>query len=100
MMIVIITGEIDLSVGSFAALIGAIAGVLLVTHDMPVYLAIIICLVLGALIGAWQGVWIAYFNIPSFIVTLVGMLTFRVLTLVVLVGTELGTLLYICRSLR
>ena len=36
MMIVIITGEIDLSVGSFAALIGAIAGVLLVTHDMPV----------------------------------------------------------------
>src|SRR5699024_8158181 len=68
MMIVIITGEIDLSVGSFAALIGAIAGVLLVTHDMPVYLAIIICLVLGALIGAWQGVWIAYFNIPSFIV--------------------------------
>jgi len=90
MMIVIITGEIDLSVGSFAALIGAIAGVLLVTHDMPVYLAIIICLVLGALIGAWQGVWIAYFNIPSFIVTLGGMLTFRGLTLVVLGGKTLA----------
>src|SRR5699024_5461972 len=90
MMIVIITGEIDLSVGSFAALIGAIAGVLLVTHEMPVYLAMIICLVLGALIGAWQGVRIAYFNIPSFIVTLGGMLTFRGLTLVVLGGKPLA----------
>src|SRR5699024_12538273 len=68
MMIVIITGEIDLSDGSFAALIGAIAGVLLVTHDMPVYLAILICLVFGSLIGAWHGLLISYFYIPSFIV--------------------------------
>src|SRR5690625_618378 len=60
MMLVIITGEIDLSVGSVAAFIGAIAGVLLVTLDLPVFLAIIICLLLGALIGAWQGFWTAY----------------------------------------
>src|SRR5699024_2127768 len=77
MRIVIITGEIDLSVGLFAALIGAIAGVLLFTHDMPVYLAIIICLVLGVLIGAWHLVCIAYFTIHYIIVTLGGMLTFR-----------------------
>src|SRR5690625_3757665 len=49
MMLVIITGEIDLSVGSVAAFIGAIAGILLVSYDVPVYLAIILCLVLGAL---------------------------------------------------
>src|SRR5699024_12121015 len=68
MMIVIITGEIDLSVGSFAALIGAIAGVLLVTHDMPVYLTIIICIVLGALFASYQYVWIVYFNLLFFII--------------------------------
>lgn len=90
MMLVIITGEIDLSVGSVAAFIGAIAGVLLVTHDLPVYVAILLCLLIGAGIGAWQGLWIAYFNIPSFIVTLAGMLIFRGLTLVVLNGRTLA----------
>lgn len=90
MMLVIITGEIDLSVGSVAAFIGAVAGVLLVTYDVPVYLAIFLCLVLGAIIGAWQGFWIAYLNIPSFIVTLAGMLIFRGLTLVVLNGKTLA----------
>ena len=90
MMLVIITGEIDLSVGSVAAFIGAIAGILLVSNDMPVFLAVIICLLLGALIGAWQGFWVAYVNIPSFIVTLAGMLIFRGLTLVVLNGKTIA----------
>lgn len=90
MMLVIITGEIDLSVGSLAAFIGAVSGVLLVTHDMPVYVGILLCLILGALIGAWQGFWVAYVNIPSFIVTLAGMLIFRGLTLVVLQGQTLA----------
>ena len=90
MMLIIITGEIDLSVGSVAAFIGAVSGVLLVTYDIPVYIAIILCLVLGAVIGAWQGFWVAYINIPSFIVTLAGMLIFRGLTLVVLQGRTLA----------
>lgn len=90
MMLIIITGEIDLSVGSVAAFIGAIAGILLVTYDVPVYMAIILCLLLGALIGAWQGFWVAYMNIPSFIVTLAGMLIFRGLTLVVLDGKTIA----------
>lgn len=90
MMLIIITGEIDLSVGSVAAFVGAVSGVLLVTHDLPVYLAIILCLVLGAVIGAWQGFWVAYVNIPSFIVTLAGMLIFRGLTLVVLQGQTIA----------
>lgn len=90
MMLIIITGEIDLSVGSVAAFIGAVAGVLLVTYELPVYLAIFLCLVVGALIGAWQGFWVAYVNIPAFIVTLGGMLIFRGLTLVVLGGQTLA----------
>lgn len=90
MMLIIITGEIDLSVGSVAAFIGAISGVLLVTHDLPIIVAIIISLAIGALIGAWQGFWTAYMNIPSFIVTLAGMLIFRGLTLVVLQGRTLA----------
>lgn len=90
MMLVIITGEIDLSVGSVAAFSGAVAGVLLVNYDLPIILTIFICLGVGALIGAWQGVWVAYFNIPSFIVTLAGMLIFRGLTLVVLGGRTLA----------
>lgn len=90
MMLVIITGEIDLSVGSVAAFVGAVSGILLVTHDIPVYAAIILCLILGAIIGAWQGFWVAYVNIPSFIVTLAGMLIFRGLTLIALDGRTLA----------
>ncbi|WP_102028102.1 multiple monosaccharide ABC transporter permease [Salirhabdus sp. Marseille-P4669] len=90
MMLVIITGEIDLSVGSIAAFIGAVAGVLLVNWDLPVLLAIVLCLGIGALIGAWQGFWVAYVNIPAFIVTLAGMLVFRGLTLIVLQGQTIA----------
>lgn len=90
MTLIIITGEIDLSVGSVAAFIGAVSGVLLVTFNIPVYLAIILCLIIGALIGAWQGFWVAYIKIPAFIVTLAGMLIFRGLTLVVLQGRTIA----------
>src|SRR6185295_20161052 len=77
MVIVIICGHIDLSVGSIAGFIGAISGVLMVRNDMPWILAVGVCIAMGALIGAWQGFWIAYVGIPSFIVTLGGMLLFR-----------------------
>ncbi|MFB4168432.1 multiple monosaccharide ABC transporter permease [Virgibacillus sp. JSM 102003] len=90
MMLVIITGEIDLSVGSVAAFVGAVAGVLLVSWELPVIVGILLCLVLGAVIGAWQGFWIAFVNIPAFIVTLAGMLIFRGLTLVVLDGKTIA----------
>src|SRR5699024_5267233 len=90
MMVVIITSEIHYSVGYVASYIRAIVGLLLVSFALPVFLAIIICLLLGALIGAWQGFWTAYLKIPSFIVTLAGMLIFRGLTLVVLGGRTLA----------
>ncbi|MFC4402162.1 multiple monosaccharide ABC transporter permease [Gracilibacillus xinjiangensis] len=90
MVLVIITGNIDLSVGSVVAIIGAIAGVLIINMNVPVWAAVVIALVAGALIGVWQGFWVAYVGIPSFIVTLAGMLIFRGLTLYLLDGQSLA----------
>ncbi|UOQ84149.1 multiple monosaccharide ABC transporter permease [Gracilibacillus salinarum] len=90
MVLVIITGNIDLSVGSIVAFIGAIAGVLIINMDVPVWLAVLIAIAAGALIGVWQGFWISYVGIPSFIVTLAGMLIFRGLTLWLLDGQSLA----------
>jgi putative multiple sugar transport system permease protein len=77
MVIVIIARHIDLSVGSVAAFVGAVAATLMTKYDVPWVLAVILCLGLGGLIGAWHGFWVAYVGIPAFIVTLAGMLLFR-----------------------
>ncbi|MGI8384333.1 multiple monosaccharide ABC transporter permease [Robertmurraya sp. P23] len=90
MVLVIITGHIDLSVGSIAAFVGAISGILIVQYNMSTFMAIIISLLIGGIIGAWQGFWIAYMKIPAFIVTLAGMLLFRGLTMVVLKGQSIS----------
>lgn len=91
MVIVIVAGHIDLSVGSVAAFIGAVSGVFAVKMEMPWWIAIILSLAIGALVGAWQGFWIAYVGIPAFIVTLAGMLIFRGLALVVLGNSNIGS---------
>ncbi|MFE1023429.1 multiple monosaccharide ABC transporter permease [Streptomyces sp. NPDC058818] len=90
MMLVIIAGHIDLSVGSLTAFIGAMAAVLMVDNDLPWPLAVALCLAIGAAAGAVQGFFIAYLGIPSFIVTLAGMLLFRGLTEIFLKGQTLG----------
>ncbi len=90
MLLVILTGNVDLSVGSVAAFIGAISAVFMVTYKMPVVVAVPLCLLIGALVGAWQGFWIAYIRMPAFIVTLAGMLVFRGLTMVLLKGQTLA----------
>src|SRR5258706_8694052 len=90
MLLVIVTGHIDLSVGSVAGFIGAVAAVLIVKSGMHYIPATLICLALGALIGAAQGYWVAYFKIPSFIVTLAGMLVFKGLALAILAGQSVG----------
>jgi len=90
MLLVIITGNVDLSVGSIAAFVGAISAMLILDYKIPVLPTMIICLIIGALIGAWQGFWIAYVKIPAFIVTLAGQLIFRGLTLVILKGQTLA----------
>jgi putative multiple sugar transport system permease protein len=90
MILVIISGHIDLSVGSVVAVTGGLCAVLTVNWGMPWWLAVLVTLVAGALIGAAQGYWVAFFGIPAFIVTLGGMLVFRALTLTVLGNQGIG----------
>lgn len=90
LMCILTGGNIDLSVGSIVALVGALAGTLIVTNGMNVYLAIAICLAVGILIGIWQGFWIAYVRIPAFIVTLAGMLLWRGVALMILGGLTIS----------
>ena len=90
MLIVIVAGHIDLSVGSVMGFVGALAAVMIVNWDWPVSAAIPVCLVMGGLIGAWHGYWIAFWRIPSFIVTLAGMLVFRGASLWLLEGQSVG----------
>jgi putative multiple sugar transport system permease protein len=100
MVMVIIAGHIDLSVGSIAAFIGAVAGVFVVRPleqdgwewlpAMPWFVGIIAAILVGALVGVWQGFWVAYVGIPAFIVTLAGMLIFRGLALMTLQNSNIG----------
>ena len=92
MMLVIITGHIDLSVGSVVAFTGAMAAIMLNSWGLPTVVVVPAALLLGALIGAWQGFWIAYVGVPAFIVTLAGMLVFRGATLAVLGGESIAPL--------
>jgi putative multiple sugar transport system permease protein len=90
MLLVIVAGHIDLSVGSTVGFVGALAAVLIVNVGMPAVPAALICLAVGGAIGAAQGYWVAYLRIPSFIVTLAGMLIFKGLTLALLQGQSVG----------
>ncbi|MES5821366.1 multiple monosaccharide ABC transporter permease [Streptomyces sp. RG80] len=90
MMLVIISGHIDLSVGSLTAFVGAFAAILTVQHDVAWPVALVLCLVCGAVAGGIQGFLIAYLGIPSFIVTLAGMLIFRGFTEILLDGQTLS----------
>ncbi len=86
MLLCILTGNIDLSVGSVAAFIGATSAVFIMDFKLDPVFVLILSLVMGGLIGAWQGFWISYVQIPAFIVTLAGQLIFRGLTMVILNG--------------
>lgn len=90
MLLVIVGGNIDLSVGSVMGFVGALAAVMIVSWDWPVAVAIVACLICGGIIGAAQGYFVAYWRIPSFIVTLAGMLVFRGLSLWLLAGQSIG----------
>ena len=90
MLLVIVAGHIDLSVGSVCGFVGALAAVLMVEYDWGYVPTFFVCLVAGGLIGAAQGWFVAFFRIPSFIVTLAGMLVFKGLTLALLAGQSVG----------
>ncbi|WP_028974702.1 multiple monosaccharide ABC transporter permease [Spirochaeta cellobiosiphila] len=86
MLLCILTGNIDLSVGSVVAFVGAISAIMMVDWGLPVGMTIGFALIIGILVGAFHGYFIAYMRIPAFIVTLAGMLIWRGLTMVILKG--------------
>ncbi len=90
MLLCILTGNIDLSVGSVVAFVGAIASVMMVDWGVPVGITIPVSLLIGVAVGAFHGYFIAYMRIPAFIVTLAGMLIWRGLTMVILKGQTKG----------
>jgi putative multiple sugar transport system permease protein len=90
MVLVIIAGHIDLSVGSVVALTGAVSAILVIKDGQPWWVGVLAALAVGLAVGAWQGFWVAYVGIPAFIVTLAGMLLFRGLTLRVLHNISLS----------
>lgn len=90
MLPVILTGNVDLSVGSIVVLVGAVAAVLQVKLGWGTLPTLLVALAIGAAIGAWNGLWIAVFDIPAFIVTLSSQLVFRGLAQVVLDGASIG----------
>lgn len=90
MLPIILTGNIDLSVGSVLAFIGALAAIMQVNYGFGVFPTLLVALVVGVLVGAWHGLWVAYCDIPAFIVTLSGELVFRGLTQVALNGASIG----------
>lgn len=90
MVFVIISGEIDLSVGSLMGLLGGIAAILDVWFGLPLPLTIVITLFAGVVLGAWNGWWVAYRKVPSFIVTLAGYLAFRGILIGITDGTTVA----------
>lgn len=77
MVMVIVAGHIDLSVGSVAAFVGIVVAQSMYVWDLPWPIAMVLGLLVGAVVGAWHGLWVAYVGVPAFIVTLAGMLFFR-----------------------
>ena len=90
MILVIVGGHIDLSVGSVLAFASAVSAVLVIRMGMPWWVGVLAAIVVGIIVGMWQGFWVAYVGIPAFIVTLAGMLLFRGLTYLVLDNVSLS----------
>ena len=90
MMLVIITGYVDLSIGSVVAATGALTAILIFDNGVPVIWGILLVLIVGILIGSWHGLFISVLKIPPFITTLAGMLIFRGVCQVILRGQSKG----------
>jgi D-xylose transport system permease protein len=90
MLNVIVLGQIDLSVGSIAGLCGGILAIANVWKGMSPLVSILVTLVAGTIMGLWNGWWIAYRNVPSFIVTMAGLLVFRGVLVGITDGITIG----------
>lgn len=92
MLLCVLTGNVDLGVGSVVALTGATAGIMMVDYKMNMWVAILAALVIGLLVGMFAGFFIAYLTIPPFVVTLATMLMGRGLTYTLLHAQTKGPL--------
>jgi D-xylose transport system permease protein len=90
MVFVIISGEIDLSVGSLLGLLGGVAAILDVSHHWPIQFTVPAVMLLGIAIGMFNGWWSTYLRVPSFIVGLGGMLAYRGVLLGVTGGSTIA----------
>ena len=91
-VMLIVTRNFDLSVGSAVALVGVIVAVLTVKFDMNPFLAVVISIAAGLVMGAWQGWWVTRMGVSSFIVTLAGMLYFRGISMIITNGATVAPL--------
>ncbi|MEQ1955881.1 sugar ABC transporter permease [Mesorhizobium yinganensis] len=91
-VMLIVTRNFDLSVGSAVALVGVVVAVLTVKMQVNAFVAVLVCLVVGVLMGVWQGWWVTRMKVSSFIVTLAGMLYFRGISMIVTNGATVAPL--------
>ena len=92
MLLCVLTGNVDLGVGSVVAVCGATAGIIMMDYNGSMWLAIIASLVIGLLVGMFAGFFIAYLEIPPFVTTLATMLMGRGLTYTLLQAQTKGPL--------
>ena len=92
MLLCVLTGNVDLGVGSVVALCGASAGIVMMDYKMNMWVAIFAALAIGLLVGMFAGFFIAYLSIPPFVVTLATMLMGRGLTYTLLQAQTKGPL--------
>jgi putative multiple sugar transport system permease protein len=90
MLLCVLTGNVDLGVGSVVALTGAAAGIIMIDYKMNMWVAILVALLIGLLVGMFAGFFIAYLEIPPFVVTLATMLMGRGLTYTLLQAQTKG----------
>jgi D-xylose transport system permease protein len=91
-VMLIVTRNFDLSVGSAVALIGVVVALLTVKFNVDPIVAVLVCLCVGLLMGAWQGWWVTRMKVSSFIVTLAGMLYFRGISMIATNGATVAPL--------
>ncbi|MCR5589976.1 MAG: sugar ABC transporter permease [Lachnospiraceae bacterium] len=90
MLLCVLTGNIDLGVGSVVAVTGSVAGIIMIDMKMNMWVAILAALAVGILTGLFAGFFIAYLSIPPFVVTLATMLMGRGLTYTLLQAQTKG----------
>ena len=100
MLLVMVSGNIDLAAGSVCGTLGALAAYLMTRSDIikglefnpviEIVIAIVITIIVGVAVGAWHGYWVAFRGVPAFIVTLASQIAFRGFTLMITNGATIG----------